>query len=285
MVHPPDRAIGPAGCAAPQRGTGRGPAQDRHGLRRRGRCGTRRDRGRHRPRREGGRVLHRAPPRRPGPGAPDPAGALRMHLRGHQQPRLCRRRQGRRRRRVDARGPRHRGPDRRDGRLHARNPHAVPHPRPAGHADHPRQGARRGGVAPAPPAGPDRAHRIPGQDQWSHRHLRRPLRIGARRRLAGGLPDVRRGPRTHVEPADHADRVARLAGRALRGRRPVQPHPPQLLHRRLELHLHRLLRADPGGRRHGLLDDAAQDQPDPLRERRGQPGDLQRPPRHLGATW
>ena len=94
---------------------------------------------------------------------------------------------------------------------------------------------------------------------------------------------VRRAPGPDVEPADHPDRVARLAGRALRRRRPVQPDPAQPLHGRLDLHLAGLLRAGarPGHRR--LLDDAAQGQPDPVRERRGQPRDLARAARRAGA--
>ena len=91
--------------------------------------------------------------------------------------------------------------------------------------------------------------------------------------------DVRRVPRPDLEPPHHPDREPRLAGRALRRRRPVQPGAAQPLHRRVDLHLDRLLRAGarPG---HGrVVDDAAQGQPDPLRERRGQPRGQQRPAR------
>ena len=51
-----------------------------------------------------------------------------------------------------------------------------------------------------------------------------------------------------LEPAHHPDRVARLAGRALRTRLPRQPHPAQPRDRHLDLHLARLLPADPAGR-------------------------------------
>ena len=93
-------------------------------------------------------------------------------------------------------------------------------------------------------------------------------------RLDRRLPRLRRGPRPDLEPADHADRVARLAGRALRRRRALQPDPAQPLHRRLDLHLARLLRPGrrSGGPGHGRLQHhAAQGQPDPVRERRGEP--------------
>ena len=114
--------------------------------------------------------------------------------------------------------------------------------------------------------------RVPRQVQRRHRHLRRARRRRARTPTGSRVSrDVRRAPRPDLEPADHADRVARLAGRAVRRRRALQPGPAQPLHRHLDLHLARLLRPDPGGQGTGLLHDAAQGQPDPLRERRGQP--------------
>ena len=67
-----------------------------------------------------------------------------------------------------------------------------------------------------------------------------------------GQQGVRRAPGPDLEPADHADRVARLAGRALRGRRAVQPGAAQPGHRRVDLHLARRLHPDPGGGRDGL---------------------------------
>ena len=84
---------------------------------------------------------------------------------------------------------------------------------------------------------------------------------------------VHRGPRPRLQPADDPDRVARLAGRAVRPRASRRRHPAQPRHRHLDLHLDRLLHADPGRRRDRLVDDAAQDQPDPVRERRGEPRD------------
>ena len=64
-------------------------------------------------------------------------------------------------------------------------------------------------------------------------------------------PRVRRAPRPHLEPADHPDREPRLADRALRRRRPLQPGAAQHVHRRVDLHLDGLLRpgARPGHRR------------------------------------
>ena len=62
---------------------------------------------------------------------------------------------------------------------------------------------------------------------------------------------LRRGPRPDLEPAHHPDREPRLAGRALRRRRALQPGAAQPLHRRVDLHLDGLLRpgARPGHRR------------------------------------
>ena len=62
---------------------------------------------------------------------------------------------------------------------------------------------------------------------------------------AGGQQGVRRAPGPDLEPADHADRVARLAGRAVRGRRAVQPGAAQPRDRRVDLHLARRLHPDP----------------------------------------
>ena len=45
------------------------------------------------------------------------------------------------------------------------------------------------------------------QDQRRHRHLRRARRRRAVGRLGAGLPQLRRAPGAHLEPADHADRV------------------------------------------------------------------------------
>ena len=53
-------------------------------------------------------------------------------------------------------------------------------------------------------------------------------------------------------------------------------------HRHVDVHLARLLRADPRAGATGLVDDAAQGQPDPVRERRGQPRAVERAARRAG---
>lgn len=107
----------------------------------------------------------------------------------------------------------------------------------------------------------------------SARSTARPART-APTRSRFRAPTGKRSPGDHraradLEPAHHADREPRLAERAVRRHRPVQPPPAQLCNRRVDLHLApRLLRAEP--QRSGLdrvLDDAAQGQPDPVRER------------------
>ena len=92
-------------------------------------------------------------------------------------------------------------------------------------------------------------------------------------------PRVHRGTRHRLQPAHDPDRVPRLAGRAVRPGAARRRHPAQSRHRRVDLHLARLLLADPRRRGDRLIDDAAQDQPDPVRERRGEPRDLGRPAR------
>ena len=128
-------------------------------------------------------------------------------------------------------------------------------------------------------AGADRGLRVPRQVLRSDRHLVGAPRRRSRRRLAGAVALVHRGARPRLQPADDPDRVARLAGRAVRPGAPCRRHPAQSRHRHLDLHLARLLRADPRRGRHRVVDDAAQDQPDPVRERRGEPRDLGRPAR------
>ena len=83
-----------------------------------------------------------------------------------------------------------------------------------------------------------------------------------------------------LEPAHHPDRVARLAGRALRPRRARQP--ASCTTSRTDVWTYISLGYFRRSRRPGatgLVDDAAQDQPDPLRERRGEPRALERPAR------
>ena len=122
---------------------------------------------------------------------------------------------------------------------------ARAHPRPAGDADDDGQGARRPRPPPRPPAAPHRGAGVPRQVQRRDRHVRRARARAARRRLARRVARLRRGPRPDVEPADDPDREPRLAGRALRRRRALQPDPAQPLHRRVDLHLDGLLRPGP----------------------------------------
>ena len=88
-----------------------------------------------------------------------------------------------------------------------------------------------------------------------------------------------RGSGIGFNVAHDPDRVPRLAGRAVRPRAARRRHPAQSRHRHVDLHLARLLLADPRRRGDRVVDDAAQDQPDPVRERRGEPRDLGRPAR------
>ena len=163
--------------------------------------GSRTSSGAHQPRRQGRRVLpqgeagrHRLRPGRR-------VRALRLHVRGHQQHRP---------RPHAPRGPGHRlaaarrRPGRRGvgaGRGLRRPADAEPHPRPAGLADHPRQGVGR---LRGPLAAPDRHHPsgpAAGQVQRGRRHLRRPRgrlpRAGLDRRCpaaswrASGWPGIR----------------------------------------------------------------------------------------------
>ncbi len=215
---------------------------------------------------------------------PRRAHPLRVHERGHQQPLLRPHGQGRRRAGVAAPGPGARGAGGRAGARAQGRAAARAHPRPAGDADDDGQGARRPRAPPRPAAAPHRAPGVPRQVQRRDRHLRRARPRPARRRLAGRLARLRRGPRPDVEPADDPDREPRLAGRALCRRRPLQPHPAQPLHRRVDLHLDGLLRAGARPGHRGFEHDAAQGQPDPLRERRGQPRGEQRPARRARAA-
>ena len=175
------------------------------------------------------------------------ADPLLLHQRGHQQPVLRADGQGRRRRRCGCRAATALVDDVADDGPELRDvADAGPHPRPARHADDAGQGA--GGARPpaAAPAAPGRA--APSTSASSTAPPARtartspPCRAPTGRRVSRAFVE-RLGP--GVEPAHHPDRVARLAGRALRRRRPVQPGAAQPVHRRLDLHLARLLRAGP----------------------------------------
>ena len=83
------------------------------------------------------------------------------------------------------------------------------------------QGARRPRAPAEPPAAPDRGR----PSTWASSTAppaptRAHLAAVPDADWPGVSRDVRRGPRPDLEPAHHPDRVARLAGRALRRRRP-----------------------------------------------------------------
>ena len=154
----------------------------------------------------------------------------------------------------------------------------------AGHADDVRQGD--GGVrrALAPPARAARRARSTAASstarsartaRWSSRDPSVDWEDASRR--------VRRVARPDVGAADDADRAARLDRRALPPARPLQRDPRRLRPRRLGVHLARPGASQRVGRRRGrLVDDAAQGQPDRLREQRGQRGRQHRARRR---TW
>ena len=83
-------------------------------------------------------------------------------------------------------------------------------------------------------------------------------------------------PGPDLPALQHPDRAARLHGRAVRRDRAHQHHPDRPLARHLGLCEPGLFQAAPEGRRDRLVDHAAQGQPDRLRERRRQPGPVQR---------
>ena len=192
-------------------------------------------------RREGGRVLRAPPPRAARPRRDRRAHALRVHERGHQQPLLRHHRARRGAPGLAAEVPRrHRHPLRPRGRAPRRGD-AVAHARPARDAVDHGQGARGLRVPPRAHRPAGRGHRVPRQVLGRHRHVLRARRRGSGCLVARGLARVRRVARPHLEPAHHPDRVARLAGRALRAHLPRQPGAAQPRHRHLDVHLARLL--------------------------------------------
>ena len=137
---------------------------------------------------------------------------LRLHLRGHQQPRL----------RADAARVARRGAccrawtssSRRCARSrtrHAGAADALAHARPAGHADHARQGD---GELRAPPRARARPHRR-GRDARQDRTARSATTTRTSSPIptstGSASPPLRRAPRPRVQPLHHADRAARLA--------------------------------------------------------------------------
>ena len=239
------------------------------------------DRAHDQPRRQGGRVLAEGALRR---GTPEVARAsrvhpLRLHVRGHQQPRARPRCSRDARRDVllpalrevaaDLRALAHAHADAADARAHAR---------PAGDADDARQGdGERRARASSAQIARDRARAAQGKINGAvgnyNAHVAAYPDVDwerlarARRRRRSGLefnPYT-----TQIEPhdciAELFDALARV------NTDPDRPRP-----RRLGLRLARLLPAEGEGGRGRLVDDAAQGQPDRLRELRRQPRPRQR---------
>ena len=116
-----------------------------------------------------------------------------------------------------------------------------------------------------------RARADEGEDERRRGQLQR-----ARRRLPGrGLGAARRPRRRRLragaQPLHHADRAARRDGRVLRRARAREHRARRPRPRRLGLHLAGVLPPAREGGRGRVLDDAAQGEPDRLREFRGQP--------------
>ncbi|KAF1858528.1 hypothetical protein Lal_00015045 [Lupinus albus] len=236
------------------------------------------DRGRHEPRRESRRVLAEGESEgRAGAGGRFRIHPLRVHVGRHQQHVARHDAESRPRRRaaaVAAGG--HRQADR--NRPRERRPaDAVAHARPDRQPDHPRQGIRQ---RRRPPAARREAHRRrgnPRQDERRRRQLQRaPLGISGLR-LAGVLEERHRtAPGPDVQPVHHPDRAARLHGRTVRRGRAHEHDPARPEPRYLDVRLPRLLQAEAEGRRDRFVDDAAQGEPDRLRELGRQPGPGQR---------
>ena len=243
----------------------------------RARAGRRRGRGgqghrsAHQPRREGRRVLRAREARaqrRDAGGAR--ARALRLHLRGHQQPRAtracCARRAqvllGELEKLIEKlRGFAH---------EHAALPMLVAHARPDREPDHARQGNRERRRAPAArPRALRQGRRSSAsgtaRSATTTRTSRRCPRSTGRRSAA--TSSSRRASRTTRTPR----RSSRTTGSASTATRSPRSTPSSSTSpRHLGLHLARLLPPARGRRRGRLLDHAAQGQPDRLRERRRQ---------------
>ena len=164
VAHPPHLAPRGARCADAVRRGARPPAPGGPGLRRAHRRRARRDREDHGARRQGRGVPAQGAPGRGARGAGRGhraapgvrAGALRVHERGHQQPRLRADGAGRGATRLAARRPGAGRPGRGDGARARRGADAGAHARPAGDAHHAGQGARGARPPAAPPAAPGR---------------------------------------------------------------------------------------------------------------------------------
>ncbi len=199
--------------------------------------------------------------------------ALRLHQRGHQQPRL-RADAARRARGGAAAGARraHRDSCASSRMRCAGAADAVAHARPDRVADDARQGDRqRRRAARAPAQRRSRAVETARQDQRRGRQLQR-----ARRRLSRMSTGRRSRAASSNRSASPAIRTRRRSSRTTTSPsscdaiRRANTDPDRLLARRLGLHLARLFPPGAEGRRSRLVDDAAQGQPDRFRERRRQ---------------
>src|SRR5713226_5829582 len=112
--------------------------------------------------------------------------------------------------------------------------------------------------------------RNPRQKQRRGRQLQRARGGLSRLRLGALLPALRRAARARIQPLHDADRAARLARRAAGCVRAREQRAPRPRPRPLGVHLARLFLAESKEKRSGILDHAAQGEPDRLRELRGQ---------------
>ena len=136
---------------------------------------------------------------------------LRLHQRGHQQPRLRADAARRARRRAAAALDALDRDAARDGARARRAADAVAHARPDRLADHARQGARQRRRAPASASARQiAAVELQRQDQRRGRQLQRARRRLSRGRLAGVRAALRRSARPGLQPVHDADRTARL---------------------------------------------------------------------------
>ena len=176
------------------------------------------DRAHDQSRREGGRVLAEgALRRRSRDRARRRIHPFRVHVRGHQQPRL----RAHARRGAAARSCCRRLRDiaaalRALAHATRRGADAVAHARPAGDADDRRQGDRQRLRAPRAPDRGDRARAAQGQGERRGRQLQRARRRVPRRRLGAARRQGGHRARTRVQSVHDADRAARLHGGALR---------------------------------------------------------------------
>ncbi len=180
----------------------------------------------HQPRRQGRGVHPQGGVRGAGVEAVQGVHPLRPDLPGHQQHRASACDEG------GVAGGARAGAARRGGRPGAEGPRleagadAGPHPRPAGIAHEPRQGALRVRGKARGPAGADSACAVFGQVRGGHRQLQRPRGRFPPDRLAGvRRPAGQRNPGAFQVAHDHPDRALRQPGRLLRQPAPDQHDP------------------------------------------------------------